>query len=126
MKLIKYLRSRTHPAIWRAAIAIVGGVVVVIGIIMIPYPGPGWLVVFLGLGILSTEFAWAKKWLDFGRKKYDDWSLWVKRQRWHVQAILFAFTTLVVIATIWLVNGYGLINQWLHLGQDWLRSPFIG
>ncbi|HVE95418.1 MAG TPA: PGPGW domain-containing protein [Pseudonocardiaceae bacterium] len=25
---------------------------------MIPYPGPGWLVVFAGLIILGTEFAW--------------------------------------------------------------------
>lgn len=125
MQLMKYLKSKTHPAVWRGTVALVGGVVVIVGIIMIPYPGPGWLVVFLGLGILSTEFAWAKRWLAYGRKKYDAWSAWVLKQHWSVQSALFIFTMIVVVATIWLLNGYSLINEWFHLDQDWLKSPLF-
>lgn len=34
----------------RTAVAIVGSIVLVIGIIMIPYPGPGWLGGICGIG----------------------------------------------------------------------------
>lgn len=125
MKLMEYLKGKTHPVVWQVTIAIIGGVVLLLGIVMIPYPGPGWLVVFLGLGILSTEFAWAREWLSYGRKKYDAWSKWALSQHWAVKTLLFLFTTVVVILTIWVLNGYGLINQWFNIGQDWLKSPFL-
>lgn len=57
---MEYVKRHTK----RAFIGIVGGVVVLIGIILIPYPGPGWLVVFAGLAILATEFAFAQRLLD--------------------------------------------------------------
>lgn len=110
---------------FRVLIGIVGGVVLVAGIIMIPYPGPGWVVVFIGLAILAQEFEWAERALHFARGKYDQWLEWVRRQHWSVKALLFCLTSIVVIATIWLLNGYGLINAGLHLGQDWLNSPFV-
>ncbi len=31
------------------------------GVRLVPLPGPGWLIVFLGLAILGTEFAWARR-----------------------------------------------------------------
>ena len=50
-------------------IGIVGGIVLLAGIVMIPYPGPGWVVVFAGLGILSTEFEWAQRVLHYANGK---------------------------------------------------------
>jgi tellurite resistance protein TerC len=47
----------------RCAIALVGGTVVLIGILMIVFPGPAIVVIPAGLAILSLEFAWAKHWL---------------------------------------------------------------
>ena len=107
----------------RVAVGIIGGIVLVAGIIMIPYPGPGWLVVFAALGILSTEFDWAKRVLTFARGKYDAWEEWLKRQSRVVKATFWLLTCAVVIVTIWLLNGYGFMNDFLHLGQDWVRSP---
>lgn len=107
------------------AVGLAGGVVLLVGIVAIPYPGPGWLIVFAGLAILSREFAWAKRALVYGRAKYDDWNAWVARQHWSVKAVTFTLTTIVVMLTIWLVNGYGLLNAWLGLGQDWLQSPLV-
>lgn len=46
---------------WRLGVALVGALVVVTGIVLIPLPGPGWLIVFLGLSILATQFAWAAR-----------------------------------------------------------------
>lgn len=47
----------------RCVIAIVGGTVVLIGVLMIVFPGPAVVVIPAGLAILSLEFAWAKHWL---------------------------------------------------------------
>jgi uncharacterized protein (TIGR02611 family) len=44
---------------------IVGGfTLLLIGIVMLVTPGPGWLVIFLGLGLLAAEFVWAKRLMD--------------------------------------------------------------
>jgi hypothetical protein len=45
-------------------VAIAGGTVLLIGVVMIILPGPAILVIPLGLGILATEFAWAKSYKD--------------------------------------------------------------
>lgn len=44
----------------RLIIGVVGTTVVLIGIIMIVTPGPAVVVIPLGLGILATEFVWAR------------------------------------------------------------------
>ena len=104
----------------RIAIGIVGGVVVLLGLAMVPYPGPGWLVVFAGLAILSTEFERAQRILDHAKDKYDKWQDWVGRQSLPVKILVWSVTAIVVVVTIWLINGYGLINNWLNLGWGWL------
>lgn len=41
---------------------ILGGfTLLLVGVIMLFTPGPGWLVIFLGLTVLAAEFVWAKK-----------------------------------------------------------------
>lgn len=107
----------------RIATAIIGGAVVLIGLVLIPYPGPGWLIVFAGLAILAIEFVWAQRLLDQLRGKYEAWLVWLKRQRLTTRIFFLVVTGLVVIVTIWLLNGYGFINDWLHLGLNWLDSP---
>ena len=61
----------------RVIISVVGSTVVVIGVAMIILPGPAFIVIPAGLGILAIEFAWARRLLDqlkekgsrvFGRK----------------------------------------------------------
>ena len=47
----------------KLVVAVVGGTIVVLGITMVVLPGPAFLVIPLGLGILALEFAWAKRWL---------------------------------------------------------------
>ena len=47
----------------RMIILVVGLTVALLGVLMIFTPGPGWGVIFAGLAILATEFAWARRWL---------------------------------------------------------------
>lgn len=45
----------------RLVVAVVGGTVVLIGIVMIVTPGPALVVIPIGLAILAIEFAWARR-----------------------------------------------------------------
>src|ERR1700733_7857736 len=51
------------PRVRKAIVAIVGGTVLLFGIILIFLPAPSFLVIPAGLGILATEFMWARRWL---------------------------------------------------------------
>ena len=51
----------------RLTVAIVGFIVTLLGVVMLATPGPGWLVIRLGLGVLGVEFVWARRLL--GRLK---------------------------------------------------------
>ena len=60
----KHPLHRSYRVAKRIAIAIVGGSIVIAGIVLAVAPVlPGWPAIFLGLGILSLEFAWARSWL---------------------------------------------------------------
>ena len=54
---------RTYKVAKRIAIGVVGGSVLLVGVAMIILPGPAFVVIPVGLGILSLEFAWARSWL---------------------------------------------------------------
>jgi uncharacterized protein (TIGR02611 family) len=34
------------------------------GVVMLVTPGPGWVVILLGLGLLAAEFVWARRLMD--------------------------------------------------------------
>lgn len=111
---------------WQIGVAVLGLAVLVLGIFMIPYPGPGWLVVFAGLAILATEFVWAKRVLDYARGKFDAWTDWLARQHILVRILVLAGTALVVVATLWLLNAFWLVAGWVGLQEwTWLQSPFF-
>ncbi len=52
--------KRTRYSIKKMISATIGFPLVVLGIILIPLPGPGLLTSLLGLFVLSYEFDWAK------------------------------------------------------------------
>jgi tellurite resistance protein TerC len=53
----------TYKLAKRIVIGIVGGTVLLIGVAMVVLPGPAFVVIPVGLGILGIEFAWARLWL---------------------------------------------------------------
>lgn len=61
--MIEKTFNLTYKAARRIAIAVVGGTVVILGIIMIVTPGPGLVGIAVGLAILAVEFTWARRWL---------------------------------------------------------------
>lgn len=54
----------------RLIIAVLGFTVTLLGIAMIILPGPAIIVIPIGLGILATEFVWARNLLKTVRTKF--------------------------------------------------------
>lgn len=76
-----------------------GVAVIVAGVVLLPLPGPGWLIIFAGLGILATEFEWAARLLRFARAKLSSWTDWVAVQSRPMQALI-GLAGLVVLAAL--------------------------
>ena len=47
----------------RVAVGVIGGTVLAVGVALLVLPGPAFVVIPVGLGILSAEFAFARRWL---------------------------------------------------------------
>ncbi|MDH6237373.1 TIGR02611 family protein [Cryobacterium sp. CG_9.6] len=73
-----------HPRVrwaYRLALGVLGVVVVLIGVLLIPLPGPGWLIVFLGIAILGTEFPAAHRLGLFLRRVLERALSWWRARR---------------------------------------------
>ena len=75
-------RIPTGRVALKIAVAVAGLLVVAVGALLIPLPGPGWLIVLGGLGIWAIEFSWARRLLGFTRRNLRLWTRWVTRQSW--------------------------------------------
>ncbi|MDO4920153.1 PGPGW domain-containing protein [Kocuria sp.] len=56
--------SERHPVLrvlHKGIVIVLGAVLGLAGLVMLVTPGPGWLFIFLGLGVWSTEFEWAHR-----------------------------------------------------------------
>lgn len=53
----------------RIVVGIVGTTVLIIGVLLLILPGPAFLIIPLGLGILATEFVWAQRLLRRVKEK---------------------------------------------------------
>ena len=61
--MIQKAAHMTYKTARRIAVLVLGSSVVALGIVMLVAPGPGIVVIPIGLAILSVEFAWARIWL---------------------------------------------------------------
>lgn len=120
---------RARPAAdfaYRVGVGVVGFMILAVGIAAIPYPGPGWAIVFLGLAILASEFYWAHRTLAYTRRRYDSAMSWMRSQPWWVQAIGALFTAAVVVLTLWLLGALAWTARLVGLYHPALDSPIFG
>lgn len=74
-------RNRQEEGVGTSAVArslILGSAIalVVVGAILIPAPGPGWLIIALGLGLLGCESVFVARRLDAVEVRLRDWKRW--------------------------------------------------
>jgi len=69
---LESLAALTYREARRVAILTVGMTIVLLGLIMLVTPGPGMVVIIMGLAVLGIEFAWARAWLKRMREMASD------------------------------------------------------
>jgi len=75
----------------RVVVAVLGGVLLLIGIALLILPGPGFLLIAGALALLATQFEWAKVPLDYAKGKAQAGIDEVAANRWRsAVALLFA------------------------------------
>ncbi|NJC13817.1 uncharacterized protein (TIGR02611 family) [Micromonospora profundi] len=106
----------------KIVIAIVGALVVTIGIALIPLPGPGWLLVIAGLGIWAVEYHWARRLLAFTRRHVYAWTNWAKRQSLPLRFVLGSVGLLFVGTVVWLSLKYSFDIDLVAIALDYLGA----
>jgi uncharacterized protein (TIGR02611 family) len=66
-----FMIVRTVEQVRRAFRIVAGFTLLLAGVVMIVTPGPGWLVIFLGLSLLAAEFIWARRLMDRMKRQGD-------------------------------------------------------
>ncbi len=74
----------------RVVVSVVGATVLLIGIALLVLPGPAFVVIPVGLAILATEYAWARRWLKRVRRMASDVVSGRDRRRPEILACSFA------------------------------------
>jgi uncharacterized protein (TIGR02611 family) len=85
---------------WRVVVTVLGVAIILAGIVLLPLPGPGWLIIFAGLGLLGTEYDRAHRLLTWVRHQVQGWWRWLARQPLWVRALVGLVTALFVAAVV--------------------------
>jgi uncharacterized protein (TIGR02611 family) len=99
--------TRTGRLVLKSVVGVVGVAVIAVGIVLLPLPGPGWLIIFAGLGIMASEFEWANRLLNYARRQVSAWTRWASTQSRPVQALI-GLAGLIVLA------GALLLAWWIY------------
>lgn len=67
-KILNSIGLKDWPIARKIIVAVIGSTIVLIGIALLVLPGPGTVVIPIGILILASEFAWAR-WLWHRGKK---------------------------------------------------------
>jgi uncharacterized protein (TIGR02611 family) len=116
-------RVRATPGsrhLYRLVVGLVGLAITVGGLFLVPLPGPGWLIVFVGLTILASEFAWAQRLLDFGRDRLRRWVRWLGHQTLWMRSLVGCATFACVVVAVYLAAVVWGVPGWVP--RSWLPA----
>ncbi|MEU8544183.1 TIGR02611 family protein [Streptomyces sp. NPDC048717] len=99
---------------WQVGVFLVGLAVVGAGIVMLPLPGPGWLVIFAGMAIWATEFVWAQLVLRWTKRKVTEAAQRaldpkVRRRNLILTAVGLVIVAVLVGVYVW---KFGIVMPW--------------
>lgn len=119
-------KIRANPQsylIYRWVVFVVGLAIVVLGLALVPLPGPGWFIVILGLLIWASEFERAQRLLDFVRERLQWWNVWLMSKGWPMRLLLGLLTFAFVCAVVWTVlKVSGSVELAPEPYETWLRE----
>lgn len=107
-------QRRTLHLSWQVGVFVVGLAVVIAGIIMLPLPGPGWLVIFGGMAIWATEFVWAQLVLRWTKRKVTEAAQKALDPKVRRRNIILTTVGLVIVAVLVgiYVWKFGIVMPW--------------
>ncbi|MCB5908558.1 TIGR02611 family protein [Streptomyces pinistramenti] len=107
-------RSRSLHMSWQVGVFVVGLAVVAVGVVMLPLPGPGWLVIFAGMAIWATEFVWAQLVLRWTKRKVTEAAQKALDPKVRRRNIILTSVGVVIIAVLLAVyvGKFGLAMPW--------------
>ncbi|WP_405560187.1 TIGR02611 family protein [Streptomyces sp. NBC_01180] len=107
-------KSRALRLSWQAGVFLAGLTVVAAGVVMLPLPGPGWLVIFGGMAVWATEFVWAQLVLSWTRRKVAGAARKALDPRIRRRNLILFTAGLVVVAVLLAiyVGRFGLVMPW--------------
>jgi uncharacterized protein (TIGR02611 family) len=119
-------KIRSNPRshlIYRIVVGVVGLVIVVVGLILVPFPGPGWVIVFVGLAIWASEFEWAQRLLHRARNTLSSWNDWLGRQAWWVKGLVLLLTIAAVALFFYVLFLVTTVPSYLpDVVEVWLKK----
>lgn len=83
---------------------VLGFFLLIVGIIILPTPAPGWLLIFVSLGLLSLVHPPMRQLNVRLARLYDDSEAWFRARHWTTQVALGAALTIsvaAIMATVW-------------------------
>ncbi|MEU5219739.1 TIGR02611 family protein [Streptomyces sp. NPDC020807] len=111
----QFIKSRRSLHLsWQVGVFIVGLAVVGAGVVMLPLPGPGWLVIFAGMAIWATEFVWAQLVLRWTKRKVTEAAQRALDPKVRRRNIILTTVGLVIIGVLLGVYlwKFGLVMPW--------------
>ncbi|GAA2892997.1 hypothetical protein Acy02nite_40390 [Actinoplanes cyaneus] len=122
VRLLDRIRSNsTGRLALKIGIGVLGTLVVAVGIVLIPFPGPGWAIVILGLAIWSVEFSWAKRLLEFTKRHVLSWTHWIGRQSLVMRALIGVACMVFVAFIVYFTVRFSLGIDLIQVGRDFLE-----
>ncbi|MEU6816337.1 TIGR02611 family protein [Streptomyces sp. NPDC046860] len=107
-------RRRALHLSWQVGVFVIGLAVVAAGIVMLPLPGPGWVVIFGGMAIWATEFVWAQLVLRWTKRKVTEAAqkaLDPRVRRRNITLTVIGLMIIGVLAGIYLWK-FGVVVPW--------------
>lgn len=80
MEKINRFWKRIPKPIRKTLVLILGSTIIITGIIMLVFPGPGWAAIFIGFAVLASEFAFAEKARDWMVSQIERFLHFLKRK----------------------------------------------
>ena len=106
---LKIARNKALELVYRLVVLAIGSVILLAGVAMLVFPGPGWAAIVLGLLILATEFRWAEILLEPLQRLINKLASRAKDPQARGENIVFVLVAVIAIALglWWYLARYG-------------------
>lgn len=111
--------------VYRVVVGTLGALIVVTGLALVPLPGPGWLIVFVGVSIWASEFAWARRLHKWGMAHLHRWNDWIMGQGLWIRGGVAVLTCVFVNAVLWVSLKLTGIPGWAPDGVEAFMRTYL-